>query len=76
VYCQYGILLGFPAVIIDKNVPHDRIKPSLDIRPNIVFILIGQSAVQGLLKRSFAASESRVSVIANGFKNSALLTKS
>jgi hypothetical protein len=38
---ENGILLGFTAVIIDKNIPHDGIKPGLYISTDIVFILIG-----------------------------------
>src|SRR5579862_2213335 len=45
-----GVLLGLSAVIIDKNIPHDGVKPSLHIRTNIVFILIGKSPKKRFLE--------------------------
>src|SRR6185437_1144619 len=36
-----GILFGFTAVVINENIPHDRVKPGLDIRADVVLILIG-----------------------------------
>src|ERR1700722_6440139 len=44
-----GILLGFTAVIVNKDVPHDRIKPRLYVGSDIVLVLIGQCPVKRLL---------------------------
>src|SRR5882724_7416209 len=35
-----GILLGFTAVIIDEDIPHDGVKPCFDISAHVIFILI------------------------------------
>ena len=48
---EYCILLGCTAVIIDKYIPHDGVKPGFDICSNIIFFLIGQSPVQGFLQK-------------------------
>ena len=48
-----GILLGFTAVIVDKNVPHDRVKPRFYVGANIVLILIGQRPIKGFLEKVF-----------------------
>ena len=36
-----SVLLGFAAVVIYKNIPHDGVKPGFDICAYIIFILIG-----------------------------------
>jgi hypothetical protein len=46
-------LLRLAPVIINKNIPHDRVQPCFDICSNVIFILIGYRPVQCFLKKIF-----------------------
>ena len=44
-----GALLGFAAVVVDEDIPHDGEQPSLDVGAHIVLVAVGQGLVEGLL---------------------------
>jgi hypothetical protein len=47
------VLLGFAAIVVDKNIPHNGVQPGFDICSHIVLVFIGQCPVQGFLEQIF-----------------------
>ena len=44
-----GTLLGFAAVVVDEDVPHDGEQPGFDVGAYVVLLAIGKCLVQGFL---------------------------
>ena len=44
-----GVLKPLPLVVVDEDVPHDGVQPSLDVRPFLEVVLVAQCLDESLL---------------------------